>query len=52
MRPVGRDQNVVAWTKVSLFFALNTKPRGASKNQNPFVVLLPVGPIQWRKLTR
>jgi hypothetical protein len=46
-----RDQDMVAWTKVTLALAVDPQARRAGEEQDPFIMVLIIGFICWRGLT-
>src|SRR4051812_37275518 len=51
MKTMRRDQDMVAWTKITLTFAVDPQPRRAGEEQDPFIMILIVWFICWRGLT-
>lgn len=52
MGPASGNENMVAWTQIALTFALDPQTGRTSEKQNPFVVILTIGPIDRRELPR
>jgi hypothetical protein len=51
MKTMRRDQDMVAWTKVTLALAVDPQTRRAGEEQDPFIVVLIIWFICWRGLT-
>ena len=51
MKTMRRDQDMVAWTKVTLAFAVDPQTRRAGEEQDPFIMVLIIRFICWRGLT-
>ena len=51
MKTMRRDQDMVAWTKVTLALAVDPQTRRAGEEQDPFIVVLIIWFIRWRGLT-